>query len=102
MLGECLTDPRPADYDPYQALAAAIVKQAASDYVNDIRKLRNKKLTNRQREMVVADKNDCEQFFRSKFFGLISDIDADALIRECRDRAHLLHPARYEEDPAIF
>jgi hypothetical protein len=68
MLGECLTDPKPADYDPYQALAAAIVKQAANDYVNDIRKLRNKKLTNRQREMVIDDKTDCERFFRSKFF----------------------------------
>ena len=102
MLGECLTDPKPADYDPYQALAAAIVKQAANDYVNDIRKLRNKKLTNRQREMVIDDKTDCERFFRSKFFGLISDVNADALIQECRRRAHLLHPARYEEDPAIF
>lgn len=102
MLGKCLTDPRPSDYDPYRALAAAIVKQAASDYVNDIRKLRNGKLTNRQREMVVADKNGCEQFFRSKFFGLISDIDADALIQECRRRAHKLQPVRYEYDSMEF
>ena len=102
MLGECLTEPKPADYDPYQALAAAIVKQAANDYVNDIRKLRNKKLTNRQWEMVIDDKFLCERFFRSKFFGLISDVDADTLIQECRTRAHLLHPARYEEDSAIF
>lgn len=68
MLGECLTDPKPADYDPYAALAAAIVKQAANDYVNDIRKLRNKKLTNRQWEMVFDDKFLCERFFQIKVF----------------------------------
>lgn len=102
MLGECLTDSRPADYDPYQALAAAIVKQAANDYVNDIRKLRNKRLTNRQWEMVIDDKFLCERFFRSKFFGLISDVDADTLIQECRDRAHKLQPVRYEYDSMEF
>lgn len=56
--------------DPYQDLANAIVAVAADDYRMAL-KIRNKGL-----------KRDLEEFFHSDWYGVLTNVDADALI-EC-------------------
>ena len=55
--------------NPYQALANAIIEQAVKDY----------RLTNNEREI-----QEIERFFRSKWFGTLSKIDPEYLIRQLR------------------
>ena len=56
-------------------LAAEIVKQACTDYVRACK--------HRNEEM----KDDLERFFRSEYFGKISELDPEALMRDLRQIA---------------
>ena len=55
--------------DPYQNLADAIVLQAVADY----------RLTNDSREL-----EELERFFRSEWFGMLTNIDPEYLIANLR------------------
>lgn len=62
--------------DPYQALANAIVKMAAEDYRTALKRL-SKHPKDRDG---LAVKNECERFFRSGWFGILTGLDPEVLI----------------------
>lgn len=55
--------------NPYEELANAIILQAVKDY----------RLTDDEREL-----QEIERFFRSGWFGVLSKVDAEFLIKELR------------------
>lgn len=63
--------------DPYDELANAIVLQATKDY-RDANKKLEKGRRNQEAERV---KNECLRFFRSQWFSVLTEIDAEFLIR---------------------
>lgn len=63
-------------YDPYEALAAAIVYQAVRDFRRSARKLSG----DRKNDLALRMRNECLRFFRSRHFGLLTEIDPEALI----------------------
>lgn len=63
--------------DPYDELANAIVLQATKDY-RDANKKLAKGRRNQEAERV---KNECLRFFRSQWFSVLTEIDAEFLIR---------------------
>ncbi len=69
--------------DPYQALANAIIEQAAKDYWNDITTL--KRHPNSKAAMEEA--LEIERFFHSTWFGMLTKIDPDYLINRLRKEA---------------
>lgn len=62
--------------DPWQALADAIVCQAAKDYCSALTGIG----IGRKRGPKV--KKECEWFFRSRWFTTISNLDGNTLIRK--------------------
>ena len=69
--------------DPYQNLADAIVLQAVADY----------RLTNDSREM-----EDLERFFRSEWFGMLTNIDPEYLINNLKTEKSPAKRVFSEED----
>ena len=60
----------------YESLAEGIVAEACKDYRKASRKL--KKDPDDYRAFLT--KRECERFFRSKYFGIICDLDPDILM----------------------
>lgn len=69
--------------DPYEELAKAIIVQAAEDYRNALMLLKkNARIIKGNR-----DKKDCESFFRSRWFGELTGVDGEFLIKKLREEA---------------
>lgn len=68
---------------PYDDLAAAIVKQAANDYVRVIRKLWQKNLKIIQKRNLLLEKVELEEFFYSSWYSQLTDIDPEKIIARC-------------------
>jgi hypothetical protein len=66
--------------DPYENLANAIILQAVSDYRAALRRYRRHGRPDRELE-------DCERFFRSQWFGCLTGVDGEYLIRKIREEA---------------
>ena len=66
--------------DPYENLANAIVLQAVKDYRDAIKRLKKKS----SNQAAMADAMECERFFRSGWFGVLSKVDPEFLIKELR------------------
>lgn len=64
--------------DPYTRLANAIILQAVKDYRDANKKLARGK-TNKNAEM---EKNEVLRFFRSDWFGALTELDPEMLIRK--------------------
>lgn len=64
--------------DPYEKLANAIVLQAAKDYRTALKRVARHP---KDRD-VLAAKNECERFFRSGWFGILTEIDSEMLMRK--------------------
>ena len=62
--------------DPYESLANAIVLQAVKDYRVALKRL--KKHPNNKDAAIERD--SIERFFRSGYFGILTDIDPEYLI----------------------
>lgn len=73
--------------DQYNELAAEIVLQAVKDYVSIIRQLWKRDLTMKEKRKLIVEKMDLEEFFHSGWFGVLTDIDPDSLMQNCRIRA---------------
>ena len=71
-------------YSPYLDLAAAIVQTAVDDYVKILRKLWNGKLDISRKRKLIVDKAELEDFFHSEWYEMLTDIDPDRLIYQCR------------------
>ena len=67
--------------DPYEKLANAIILSAVKDYRAARRKLK-KRPKNEDAKLVVED---CERFFRSDWFKVLTDIDGEALIERLKE-----------------
>ncbi len=64
------------NFDPYEQLANAIVLQAVKDYRVALKRL--KKHPNNKDAAIERD--SIERFFRSGYFGILTDIDPEYLI----------------------
>ena len=64
--------------DSYERLANAFVLQAAKDYRTAL-----KRVARRPKDRDgLATKNECERFFRSGWFGILTGIDPEMLMRK--------------------
>lgn len=64
-----------------ERLVTGIVKQAVLDWRNAKRRLRKKK-DNKDAQGIITD---CEIFFRSSYFGLLTNMDGEALLQRLQD-----------------
>ena len=81
------SDTRYTEYDPWLDLAAAIVKAAADDYIRIIRKFWDKGVDIKAKRRLLLQKMGMEAFFHSRWYGTLTEIDPDELIRNCVNRA---------------
>ena len=68
--------------DPYQNLANAIVAQAAKDYLSALKRLKK----NPENRMAMDDAMQLEKFFHSGWYGVLTGVDPDYLIRKLREK----------------
>jgi hypothetical protein len=68
--------------DPYQNLANAIVAQAAQDYLSALKKLKK----NPRNRMAMDEAMQMEKFFHSGWYGVLTGVDPDYLIRKLREK----------------
>jgi hypothetical protein len=68
--------------DPYQNLANAIVAQAAQDYLSALKKLKK----NPRNRMAMDEAMQLEKFFHSGWYGVLTGVDPDYLIRKLREK----------------
>ena len=64
--------------DPYVNLANAIVLKAARDYRKALKKLSR----NQYNQNALDEKERLERFFRSGWFGVLTSLDPELLIRK--------------------
>ena len=64
--------------NPYQLLANAIVAQAAQDYKEALLAWAK----NKRDEDSILEKKDLEEFFLSGWFGILSDLDGEVLMKK--------------------
>ena len=84
---------------PWLDLAAAIVKAAADDYVGVLRKLWRKSTGPediRKKRILIVEKAELEDFFHSAWYEILTDIDPDRLIYQCRITAREKEKAAIE------
>lgn len=62
--------------DPIHELANAIIELAAKDYRKALKDLKR----NPNNKKAKAMKEDCEKFFRSKWFGVLTTVDPHYLM----------------------
>ena len=60
----------------YRTLADAIILQAVKDYREALKRVQHRPYNHD----AVAMKAECERFFRSEWFGLLTKIDPEVLI----------------------
>ena len=63
--------------DPYENLANAIILQAAKDYRAALKRTHHHP---HDRDAAIK-RAECERFFRSGWFGMLTSLDAEELIR---------------------
>jgi hypothetical protein len=68
--------------DPYENLANAIVAQAARDYLTALRRLKK----NPENRTAMDEAMQLENFFHSGWYGVLTSIDPDYLIRKLREK----------------
>lgn len=66
---------------PYEALANAIIEQAARDWRQSARKLRK----NPDNQAALWMKKDCERFFLSDWFSVLSNLDGAVILEKLRE-----------------
>lgn len=68
--------------DPYENLANAIVVQAASDYTAALRRIKK----NPRNKTAMSEAMELERFFHSGWYGVLTNVDPDYLIRRLREK----------------
>lgn len=64
--------------NPYESLANAIILSAVEDYRETLKRCR----LHPNKESYRQNRQDLEQFFRSGWFGVLTKLDAETLIRK--------------------
>lgn len=67
--------------DPYTGLANAIILQAVKDYRSALKKMSRARNNKDAKNM----KEEVERFFRSGWFGMLTQIDPEMLIRKLQE-----------------
>ena len=67
--------------DPYESLANAVILQAVKDYRAARKKLKYRP-KNKEAKLMVQD---CEEFFRSDWFAVLTGIDGPGLLRKLEE-----------------
>ena len=67
--------------EPYRALANAIILQAAKDYRKALRRIHKYP----KDAAAIAEKDNCERFFHSDWYGILTKVDGDMLIRKLQE-----------------
>lgn len=70
---------------PYQAIANAVVEQAAKDYRQALKAVF---LNSRNRE-AKAIVSECEAFFRSDWYGVLTGLDGETLMAKAREETEV-------------
>jgi len=69
--------------DPYESLANAIILQAVKDWRDSVKKLKK-----RPRFQPAMDmKEECEEFFLSDYYNILSSIDGEWLLNKLKEEA---------------
>lgn len=73
---------------PYQKLANAVIMQAANDYVKALNRplLKTKDFDSRRMKL------DCERFFKSRWFGELSNTDGQSLMVKLAEQRRVVSP----------
>ena len=66
--------------DPYEELANAIIIQAVSDYRAALKAIKKDRGASGRKAI-----RECENFFRSKWFGVLTSVDPEYLMRKIRE-----------------
>ena len=69
----------------YQAIANAVVEQAAKDYRQALKAV---SLNSRNRE-AKAIVSECEAFFRSDWYGVLTGLDGEMLMAKIREETEV-------------
>ena len=69
--------------DPYEKLANAIIIQASKDYMTNLRK----KKRNPGSASAEHDIRECERFFRSDWYQVLTSVDGEYLMNRLRKEA---------------
>ena len=69
---------------PILDLAAAIVKAAVDDYVKTLRNLWSLNLGISRKRKLIIEKTMLEEFFHSSWYEMLTDIDPDFLVYQCK------------------
>ena len=69
--------------DPYEKLANAIIIQASKDYMTNLRK----KKRNPGSASAEHDIKECERFFRSDWYQVLTSVDVEYLMDRLRREA---------------
>lgn len=67
--------------DPYENLANAIIVQATEDYRRALKALKRRC---RDKD-ALAVKEECERFFQSGWFSVLTSVDGEWLMRKLKD-----------------
>lgn len=70
------------NYEAYENLANAIIKQAARDYMAALRRLKNNPCSRKELKTV----KQLEEFFYSDWYGVLTNVDPNYLIRMLREK----------------
>lgn len=75
---------RVTQQEAYENLANAIIVQAFEDHMGAVRTMRTFAWDKKCKEYVNAlrTKNECERFFRSEWFKVLTSVDGEVLLRE--------------------
>ena len=68
------------DGNPYEILANAIIINACNDYRNTLKKIKR----NPNNKDALSEALELERFFHSPWYGTLTTIDGDFLIRKLR------------------
>lgn len=67
--------------DPYQELANAVIIQAVKDYRGALRQLKR----NPRYKEAINMKKECETFFQSEWFQILTALDGTTLMRKLQE-----------------
>lgn len=67
--------------DPYENLAQAVILQAVKDYRTERAELKYYPKNKDTKFMI----EDCERFFRSEWFGVLTSVDGQLLLRRLQE-----------------
>ena len=67
--------------DPYENLAQAVILQTVKDYRTARKKLKYHP-KNKDAKLMIED---CERFFRSDWFGVLTSVDGQMLLRKLQE-----------------